>query len=132
MENCPLNQGIAHSEKKQWKEARADIDRGGELLRELIREGQRHVIGSFLKAAGFRCAFTQQLGDASKAAQWANDAMRWFLEEVQAERTNEVLLRAAAQFAGLVRGNVKVLLPAGLDEKVWEKFLSSVGPADGW
>ena len=114
-----FNRAIVRVEMEEWKDAGADIDRGGGLLRELIEEGQRHVIGSFMRTAGFRCAYAGQLGDTAKSAQWANDAMRWFVEE---GRSNEVLLRAAGLFSGCFKVDLEVLLENGLDKGLWESF----------
>ena len=122
LERSLFNRAFARTETEEWDGATADIDKGGGLLRELIAEGQRHVIGSFMQTAGFRCAHAEQLGDAAKSAQWANDAMRWFIEEVSAGRANEMLLKPATQFSGGVRRNVKVLLENGLDEGLWGEF----------
>jgi len=36
---------------------------------------------------------------------------------------NEVLLKAAAEFIEVVRGNVKVLIKGGLDEKLLERIV---------
>ncbi len=119
---CLFNRATAWTRKKEWAGAGADIDKDGGLLRELIEEGQGHVIGSFIQTAGLRCAYAKKLGDIEKTAQWANEAMRWFVEEVQAGRGNEMLLKAAVQFAGLIEGNLKVLLKNGLDEGLWDNF----------
>ncbi|MHC4539549.1 MAG: SEFIR domain-containing protein [Planctomycetota bacterium] len=124
-----FNRAVASTEKKEWENAGADIEKGGALLRGLIEEGQRHVLGSFLKATGFRCTFAKELGDISQAAEWANDAMRWFVEETEAGRMNEVLLKAAAGFAGGIQGNVKVLPKNGLDEELLERFLKALKQA---
>ncbi|UCE50253.1 MAG: hypothetical protein JSW47_08825 [Phycisphaerales bacterium] len=115
----------------EWKGAAGDIDKGGGMLRDLIAEGQRHHIASFLQKAGFRCAFAEQLGDLAKAATWANDAMQWFVEEVCSGRGNEMLVKAAEGFAGVVGGNVKVLLKNRLDEELWESFRQALKEAGG-
>jgi tetratricopeptide (TPR) repeat protein len=119
-----FNRAIAFSKMKDWKQAGGDIEKGGGLLRELIEEGRRHVIGSFLKTAGFRCLFAKELGDERQAAQWAGDGMRWFIEEAQADRMNELLVRDAALFAGGLKANIKVLAAGGLDEELVKRFLS--------
>ena len=124
-----FNRVVARTRTEEWKEAGADIDKGGGLLRELISEGQRHVIGSFMQTAAFRCAHAQQLGDVTKAAPWANDAMRWFVEEVRAGRSTEMLLNRAGQFSGLVEGNLKVLLKNELDKGLWERFQEALKEA---
>ena len=85
---------------------------------------------SFLKMAGFRCRFAKELGDVRGAAEWGNDAMRWFLEDVECQRVNEVLLRAAVGFADDVRGNAKALLEGGLDERILESFLTVLKGSD--
>lgn len=82
------------------------------------------MIGSFLKTAQFRCRFAKELGDVGKAAQWANDGMQWFIEEAEAGRMNELLVRDAAGFAGDLKANLKVLAAGGLDEELVERFLS--------
>jgi hypothetical protein len=93
------------------------------LLVSPIDEGQRHVLESFMNTAGYACRCAKELGIAGNAGQWANAAMGWFMEEAVGGRLNEVLLRAAGEFADDMRGNVKVLLQGGLDERVWERFL---------
>ena len=118
-----FNRAVAFSKMKDWRPAGADIEKGGGLLRELIEEGWRHVIGSFLKTAGFRCRFAKELGDDRQAAQWANDGMRWFIEEAQAGRMNELLVRDATEFAGGLKANIEVLVAGGLDEELLERFL---------
>ena len=118
-----FNRAAAYSEEKKWKKARTDIEKGANLLRGLIEEGQRHVIGSFLQTAGFSCKYAKELGEVSEAAEWANAGMRWFMEEVEAKRENEVLLKAAAGFIGGIKGNAEVLLKNGLDEKLLESLL---------
>jgi len=123
LESCLFNRAVAQSERKEWKGARLDIGKGAGLLRELIEEGQRHVIGSFLKMAGFRCGFAKELGDVRESAEWVNEGMRWFLEEAENKRLNEVLLRGAAGFAKVVRANVKLLTKNGLDEEMVERFI---------
>jgi hypothetical protein len=102
---------------------KADIEKGGGLLLALIEEGRRHVIGSFLKTAGFRCAYAKELGDVREAAEWVNSGMRWFIEEAENKRMNELLLREAAGFAEDVLKNVKMLLKDGLDEKLLGEFV---------
>jgi hypothetical protein len=57
-----------------------------------------------------------------KAAKWGNEAMQWFAEEIQAGRANEILVKAANGFAGVVGGNLEVLLKSGLSEELWETF----------
>ncbi|UCF42244.1 MAG: tetratricopeptide repeat protein [Planctomycetota bacterium] len=121
------NRALARGERNEWGEARADIEKGGGLLVEVIEEGQRHVIGSFVKAAGFRCQYAEELGDIKVAAEWANRAMRWFLEEVEGKRASEILLREAGGFAVDVGENLKVLSREGLDEKLFEKVLKALG-----
>ena len=118
-----FNRASAYSEEKKWEKARRDIEKGANLLRGLIEEGQRHVIGSFLQTAGFSCKYAKELGEVSEAAEWANAGMRWFMEEVEAKRENEVLLKAAAGFIGGIKGNAEVLLKNGLDEKLLESLL---------
>jgi len=122
LEGSLFNRAVARTKRKEWKEAGADIDKGDCMLRELIEEGQRHVIRKFLETAGFRCAYAGRFGDIAKAAKWGNDAMRWFVEEVRASRTNEMLLKAAGKFSGRVEGNLEVLLKNGLDKELWETF----------
>ena len=56
------------------------------------------------------------------AAQWANEAMRLFVEEVEAGRTNVLLVRAAADFAKRVQASEAVLAKEGLDRKLLECF----------
>ena len=56
-----FNRALARSGRGEWKEARADVERGGGLLIELIEEGQRHVLSSFMKTAGFRCGCAREL-----------------------------------------------------------------------
>ena len=63
-----------------------------------------------------------QVGDIARSAQWANDAMQWFVEEVWAGWANEMLLKGAGGFSGCVQGNLKVLLKNGLDKEPWESF----------
>ncbi len=121
------NRAVAYSQKKDWRKSRADTEKGAGLLRGIIEEGQRHVIKSFLKTASFRCRFAKELGDVREAAEWANEGMRWFLEEAEAKRLNEVLLRGAAGFAEDVRANIKLLLKNGLDEEVVERFMKAIG-----
>jgi len=123
LESNLFNRALAFSERKEWKQAAADVDKGGGLLRELIEEGRRHVIGSFLKTAGFRCRYAKELGDDRQAAQWANDGMRWFIEEAQAGRMNELLIRDAALFAGGLKANIEVLVAGGLVQELSERFL---------
>ena len=71
------------------------------------------------------------MGDIKKATECGNDAMRWFIEEIEGDRANEVLLREAALFADDVRGNAKVLLKGGLDEKVLGRFLKIIMEGGG-
>ena len=77
---------------------------GAALLRELIEEGQRQFIGSFMQTAGLRCAFAEELGGAKGAAEWANDGMRWFVEEAEALSMNERLIKQGGEFADAVPG----------------------------
>ena len=127
LESSLFNRAVAYNEEKKWKKAREDIEKGVGLLRGLIEEGQRHVIGSFLKTAGFRCKYAKELGEVSEAAEWANAGMRWFMEEVEGKRENEMLLQEAAGFAEDVGGNKKLLLKNGLDEKLFERTLKRLG-----
>ncbi|MHC4156438.1 MAG: hypothetical protein ACYST6_16170 [Planctomycetota bacterium] len=106
--------------------ARADIERGGGLLIELIEEGQRHVLSSFMKTAGFRCRRARELGGIEAAAEWANRGMRWFMEEEARGRVTEVLLRAAVEFGNDVVGMREVLSEGGLNEAVLGRFLRRV------
>jgi tetratricopeptide (TPR) repeat protein len=117
-----FNRALDYREEKKWKNARADVEKVAGLVRRLIEEGQRHMVESFLQMAGFRCAFVKDLGQTSEAAEWANEGMRWFMEEVEGKRENEVLLQEAAGFAQNVMGNSELLLKNGLDEKLLEKF----------
>ena len=129
LEGSLFNRALAYREKKKWKKARVDVEKGAGLLRGLIEEGQRQVIGSFLKTARFRCRFAKELGEVSEAAEWANAGMRWFMEEVEGKRENEVLLREAAGFAEDVTGNLEVLLKNGLDKKLLERMLKRLEEA---
>ncbi|MBL7145410.1 MAG: tetratricopeptide repeat protein [Phycisphaerae bacterium] len=126
LESSLFNRASAYSEEKKWEKARTDIEKGAGLLRGLIKEGQRHVIGSFLQTAGFRCKFAKVLGEVKEASEWANEGMRWFMEEVEGKRDNEVLLKAAAGFAQVVKGNMELLLKNGLDEKLFERMLKEL------
>ena len=126
LEMSLFNRAVGYTQRKEWKESRADIEKGGGLLRDLICEGQRHMIKSFMKTAGFRCLFARELGGARRAAEWANDAMRWFAQEVEADRLNEVLLREAAGFADDLIGKAKELLEGGLDEELLERFVKTL------
>jgi hypothetical protein len=55
-----------------------------------------------------------------------NEAMRWFVEEVEQNRMTEVLLGRAAEFAEEVRGNQELLLQHGLDEALWKRVQESL------
>jgi tetratricopeptide (TPR) repeat protein len=124
-----FNRAVARSKTGEWERASADIEKGAGLLRGLAEEGQRHVLGWLLQAQGFWCRNAKELGDPAKAVSGANEAMRWFLEEVEQNRTTEPLLKAAAGFAEAVRGNQELLLEHGLDAALWGRFPASVGPA---
>jgi len=50
--------------------------------------------------------------------------MRWFIEEAEGGRMNEMLVRAAAGIAQGILANIKVLAAGGLDEGLAERFLS--------
>ncbi len=126
-----FNRALARRRTREWQQASADIERGSALLCALVEDGQRHVLGSLLKTLGFRCQYAKKLGDPPKAAEAANEAMRWFLEEVEQDRTTEPLLKAAAGFAEGVRGNRKFLSKHGLDESLWRRFQSSLDTPGG-
>ena len=131
LESCLFNRAIARGQKKEWKGASEDIRKGGALLRGLIGEGQRHVIESFMQTAGYRCRLAKELGGVKEAAGWANDAMRWFVEEAEAGEMNEVLSRQGREFAGTVLGKREELIKGGLDEGVLGRFLEVLKEAGG-
>jgi hypothetical protein len=116
------DRALSRTAIEEWKEAGADIDRSGILLRELIEQDQRHLLVLFLWMGGFRCTHVEKLGNVETATQWANDAMQWFLEEVRAGRAKKLLLKTAGRFIVHVEGNLKVLLKNGLDKALWETF----------
>ncbi|MBN1507162.1 MAG: hypothetical protein JW955_09975 [Sedimentisphaerales bacterium] len=127
--SCLLNRAVARSRTGEWQQASTDVEKGTGLLCALVEEGQRHILSSLFQTLGFRCRYAKELGDPAKAVQGANEAMRWFLEEVEQDRVTEPLLKAAAGFAERVRGNQKLLLQHGLDATLWAGFQGSVGPA---
>ena len=57
--------------------------------------------------------------------------MKWFVEEVRADRVNERLLKNASEFSEDVEGNLKVLLKNGLDTVLWETFRKTLKEAEG-
>jgi len=101
-------------------------------------------------AAGHRCTFAEELGGVKEAAEWANDAMRWFVEEAlrpfddaqgrrrsgqaealrhssgQAGGMNEVLSKAGRGFAGRVFGKREELVEGGLDEALLGRFVEAI------
>jgi len=121
-----FNRAVALSEKDQWQDAKDDIEKGASLLTELIEEGRRHVIESFMQTAGFRCSKAKEFGDIPTASIWANMAMQWFLEEVKAARTNQVLLKRAAGFAGVLKQTWEILIQHGLDKELMENFFKTL------
>jgi len=126
-----FNRSMTRGQKKEWKGAQEDMQRGGTLLRGLVGEGQRHLIESFMQTADYRCSFAKELGGAKEAAAWANDAMRWFVEEAEAGEMNEVLSRQGREFAGTVLGKHEELIKGGLDEGVLGRFLEVLKEAGG-
>jgi tetratricopeptide (TPR) repeat protein len=125
-----ISRAVARSRTGDWLQVGTDIEKGAALLQMLVEEGQCHVLSELLKVVSFRCRYAKELGDLPKAAQGANDAMQWFLEEIEQNRTTEPLLKAAAGFADDVRGNQNILLKHGLDELLWQRFQSSLGPLE--
>jgi tetratricopeptide (TPR) repeat protein len=120
---------IARGQDGEWQGADADIEKGTALLQAVVREGQRQFLGSLLQTLGFRCQCAKELGDPAKAVSEANEAMRWFFEEVEQNCATEPLLKMAAMFAVGVRGNQELLLQHSLDEALWQRFQVSLGPA---
>ena len=134
MNRCDLAQslydrGVSRTLIEQWKEAGEDIDRSGIILRELIEQGQKYVLVMFLWMGGFRCGHAEKMGNAEKAAQWANDAMQWFCEEVRAGRSKKLLPKTAERFAVHVESNLEVLLKNGLNEELWVTFRKTLEEA---
>ncbi|MCX5645431.1 MAG: tetratricopeptide repeat protein [Phycisphaerae bacterium] len=131
LESSLFNRALARSRTGEWQQAGADVEKGAALLRALVEEGQRHILRSLLQTLGFQCRYAKELDAPAKAVAGANEMMRWFLEEVEQDRTTEPLLKEAAGFAERVRGNQELLLGHGLDEALWRRFQSSLGPPAG-
>jgi tetratricopeptide (TPR) repeat protein len=129
LETSLFNRAVAQSQIEEWRQAGGDVEKGVALLRTLVQEGQRHVLGSLLEALGFRCRYAKELGDPAKAVLDTNEAMRWFLEEVEQNRMTEPLLEEAAGLAEGVRVNQRSLLQHGLDEALWRRFQANLAPA---
>jgi len=122
------NRAVARRQMGELLQARTDNERSEALLRAVVVEGQRHMFRLLLRTLGFRCRYAEEFGDHAKAVQGANEAMQWFLEEVERKRATEPLLKAAAEFTEHVRGNQELLLKHGLDESLWRRFQASLDP----
>jgi tetratricopeptide (TPR) repeat protein len=131
LESSLFNRALAGSKTGRWKQASVDIEKGVALLQTLVEEGQRQVLSELLKTVGFRCQYVKELGNLVKAVEGANEAMQWFLEEVEQGNTTEPLRKAATGFANHIRGNQELLLQHGLDETLWQRFQASLGPTGG-
>lgn len=123
-----LNRAVAQSGIGEWQRADVDIKRGTVLLRQIIEQGQRHVLPALFRAADLRCRYAKELGDPVGEVQAANEAMGWLVEEVEQNRVTEPLLKVAAGFAECVRGKRRFLLRYGLDEDLWKRFQTTLGP----
>jgi hypothetical protein len=115
LENALFNRALAYGSMKDWTRARADIDRGGELLRQAIAQGRQDLLASFLQTVARRCGMLDELGGPELVACWVNDAARWLLQAVAAQAVTPVLQEKARPLLAAVAMHIEQLSKAGLD-----------------
>ncbi|MCX7013045.1 MAG: tetratricopeptide repeat protein [Candidatus Sumerlaeota bacterium] len=131
LETTLRNRAIALVERKEWSSARCDLDKAADLLQPIIAAGQRHHLPSFLKAVGFRCLHVGKMGEPEHAAAWANQALRWLIEELEAGRVTPVLRQAVPPFRDALAQNRSILERAGLDKALLDRALARSPVGEG-
>ena len=128
LESVYFNRANAHTDLQHWTQARSDIDRGGELIREQVADGHWYVLPSFLQTVTFRCTYLEDLGDPHRSAAWANDALRWLTKTVHREEVTFALSKEVPLFLEALKQTRPLLVDAGLDQALLDRVKQAFSP----
>jgi tetratricopeptide (TPR) repeat protein len=119
---CYFNRGILRCRIEDWEQAVVDIDISGNILKELIKDGQSQLVWQFLKVTGFRISFVKELGDIKKTVECTNDGLHWLFEKARVGDKSRELMEATHLFMDELNKHKELLLQEGLDKNIYNFF----------